>query len=143
MRAFLILSLCVCITAALLTAGESDEETYARKTALDLAGAFSNDGFKLRDGHWSGTLEPGTSKVIQVNLFAGNSYWFSLGSNAKAKRLAMNVYDETGQAIAVDLHEERHRIAAGFTPGISGPCYIRIEAIEGQPTAFCLIYSYK
>jgi len=26
------------------------------KAALDLAGAFSNEGFKMRDGHWSGTI---------------------------------------------------------------------------------------
>ena len=31
-------------------AGETDPEVAARRVALDLAGAFSNDGFKLRDG---------------------------------------------------------------------------------------------
>jgi hypothetical protein len=140
MKVFLLLS--ICLTTA-LTAANSDGEILARKTALDLAGAFSNDGFKLRDGHWSGTLEPGKSKLIQVNLFVGNSYWISLGSTAKAKRLALRVYDETGQPIPLDLHEEAHRVAAGFSPSASGPYYIRIEAIEGEPTAFCLIYSYK
>ena len=37
---------------------ESDAEVAARKVALDLAGAFSNEGFKMRDGHWSGTIKP-------------------------------------------------------------------------------------
>jgi hypothetical protein len=140
MKVFLLL--CLWLTTA-LTAADSDGETLARKTALDLAGAFSNDGFKLRDGHWSGTLEPGKSKLIQVNLFVGNSYWFSLGSTGKAKRLVMQAYDETGQALPLDFHEEAHRIAAGFSPSASGPYYIRIEAMDGEPTAFCLIYSYK
>jgi hypothetical protein len=141
MKFFLLLSLCFGLATGM--AIESDEETSARKTALDLAGAFSNDGFKLRDGHWSGTLEPGKARLIQVNLFAGNAYWISVGSNGKAKKLALRVYDETGELIPVDLHEEGHRVAAGFSPRTSGPCYIKVEAIEGAPTAFCLIYSYK
>ena len=37
---------------------ETDAEVAARKTALDLAGAFANDGFKTRDGHWCGTVKP-------------------------------------------------------------------------------------
>ena len=35
---------------------DTDAEVNARKNALDVAGAFTNDGFKLRDGHWCGTL---------------------------------------------------------------------------------------
>ena len=30
---------------------ETDAEVQARKDALDVAGAFANDGFKIRDGH--------------------------------------------------------------------------------------------
>jgi hypothetical protein len=85
------------ITAVLVAAGlfvssgatvcgvESDEETKAHKAALDLAGAFSNDGFKLRDGSWSGAIQSGSPKIIQVNLYAGNEYWFSLGRDGAGK----------------------------------------------------------
>ena len=67
--------------------------------ALELAGAFSNDGFKIRDGHWAGTLAPGESKIIAVNLYAGNEYWFSAGATEKAKKLAVDVFDETGAPV--------------------------------------------
>ena len=39
--------------------GVSDDEVTARKNALDLAGAFSNDGFKIRDGSWIGQIAAG------------------------------------------------------------------------------------
>ena len=58
----------------------------ARAVALDVAGAFSNDGFKLRDGHWAGTLAPNESKLLAVNLYAGNQYWFSAGATETGKR---------------------------------------------------------
>src|SRR5882757_4165508 len=59
-------------------AGEdTDAETTARISALDVAGAFSNDGFKIRDGHWAGTLKPKEKAILMtVNLYAGNQYFF-------------------------------------------------------------------
>jgi hypothetical protein len=37
---------------------------------------FANDGFKVRDGHWTGTVKKGDRTVVAVNLYAGNEYWF-------------------------------------------------------------------
>ena len=72
----------------------------ARESALDLAGAFSNDGFKLRDGHWSGTFAPHERKLFAVNLYAGNQYWFSAGATEAAKNLTVEVFNETGAPVA-------------------------------------------
>jgi hypothetical protein len=81
---------CLAIVAALAlaapTLAETDQEVAARAVALELAGAFANDGFKLRDGHWAGTLAPGESKIIAVNLYAGNEYWFSAGATRRQKK---------------------------------------------------------
>ncbi len=125
------------------TAAPTDEEVQARKTALELAGAFSNDGFKLRDGNWCGKLVPGKSQVIQVNLYAGNEYWFSMGATAAAKKLALSVYDEFGRPVDFEPYAEGQTAAAGFAPTVSGPYYIKVESLEGEPATFCLIYSYK
>jgi hypothetical protein len=38
-------------------AEETDAEAEAHKAALDVAGAFSNDGFRLRDGTWKGPIK--------------------------------------------------------------------------------------
>src|SRR6266404_865340 len=91
------LSILVAISTASLAADESDKDVEARKAALDLAGAFSNDGFKMRDGHWCGTINPHDHTVIAVNLYAGNQYWFSIGATGGAKKIAINVYDESGK----------------------------------------------
>ncbi len=57
------------------TAPETD--VSARSKALELAGAFSNDGYKIRDGYWPGEIEPNRPQFLEVNLFSGNEYWFS------------------------------------------------------------------
>jgi hypothetical protein len=121
----------------------TDEEVAARQVALEVAGAFQNDGFKLRDGIWSGRLEKGATKVIQVNLFVGNEYWFVLGAVAPAKKVQISVFDETGQPVECEPYGGDASSAAGFSPGVSGPYYVKVELLEGDPAAFCMLYSYK
>ena len=121
----------------------SNEEVEAQRIASGVAGAFSNDGFKLRDGHWTGPLASGKPQVIQVNLYAGNEYWFSLGATGKAKKVAVTVFDETGAPIECEPYEKDATAAAGFAPGVSGPYYIKVELVEGEAATFCLLYSYK
>ena len=89
----LLLSILTAYGFVVTALAETDKEVAARKAALDLAGAFSNDGFKIRDGHWSGMIRPKEHTLIAVNLYAGNHYWFSVGATEKAKKLAVAVYD--------------------------------------------------
>jgi hypothetical protein len=121
----------------------TDDEVASRKLALEVAGAFSNDGFKLRDGNWCGKFEPGKPALIQVNLYAGNQYWFTVGSTEAAKRIAVTVYDETGKPVATEPYADTSVAAAGFAPKNSGPYYVRLDLTEGAASAFCLIYSYR
>jgi hypothetical protein len=121
----------------------TDPETEARKQALDLAGAFSNDGFKIRDGHWLGTITKGKAALLQVNLYVGNRYWFSVGATAGAKKLAVTVYDETGKPLGGDPYQNGASAAFGIEPKASGPYYVRVEELDGAPSTFCLIYSYQ
>jgi hypothetical protein len=122
----------------------SDDEVAARKSALELAGAFANEGFKLRDGHWSGPIKPGEGKFIQVNLYAGNEYYFAVSGTEKAKKMAVTAYDETGTALEIqDPYSDGFTAAIGFSPLASGPYYVKVEELEGDPTAYCLVCSYK
>src|SRR5687767_16030993 len=75
----------VLLAAAVSLPAQSDEEVEAHRHVLDLTGAFSNDGFKLRDGHWAGEIKPAERAVIAVNLYAGNEYWFSAAANARSE----------------------------------------------------------
>ena len=125
-------------------ASETDGEVAAREVALELAGAFSNDGYKIRDGHYSGQLQLNTPKIVVVNLYAGNQYYFSVGATDKAKKVSVIVYDESGKEVGgEELFQEKSRAAAGVSPIASGPYYASVELLEGDPTDFSLIYSYK
>jgi hypothetical protein len=122
---------------------DTDAEVNARKNALDVAGAFTNDGFKLRDGHWCGTLKAQDHALIAVNLYAGNQYWFAVGATDQAKKIAVNVYDETGKLLKTEHYQGGDRAAAGFSPTDSGQYFVSVDLVEGGSSSFCLIYSYK
>lgn len=140
----LLLSLAgAALATAAAFAAPTDDEVAARRTALEVAGAFGNDGFKLRDGNWTGMVEIGKPKVIQVNLYAGNQYWFTLGSVPAAKKVLVTIFDEAGKPVETDPYSEASVAAAGFSPATSGSYYVKVEETEGTAAAFCLVYSYK
>src|SRR5437588_12947185 len=97
----IFLSMLVLATGIAVRA-ETDAEVQARKDALDVAGAFSNEGFKIRDGHWCGIVKPHDHSLIAVNLYTGNQYWFSAGATEPAKKIAVSVYDETGKQVKTE-----------------------------------------
>jgi len=131
-------------TAALGSAhAQTDQEVDARKAALDVAGAFTNDGFKLRDGHWAGAVKTGDRALIAVNLYAGNQYWFSAGANETAKKIGVEIYDENGRQLAADNYDAGEKAAAGFSPANSGQYFISVNLLEGAASSLCLVYSYK
>ena len=141
---FLLLSLfALAWTLPPLSAAETDSEVEARKVALDLAGAFSNDGFKIRDGHWTGAIKPGEEALLAVNLYAGNQYWFSVGASAKARNFSVHMYDENGKPLPTETYEDEEKAAAGFSPAISGQYFVGIGRTEGEPGPVCLVYSYR
>jgi len=131
------------VAASAISAPESDNEVAARKAALDLAGAFTNEGFKMRDGHWAGTIKPKEQALIAVNLYAGNQYWFSVGATEPAKKISVNIYDETGKLMQTESYNEGDKAAAGFSPTSSGQYYVLVDLEEGDASSVCLVYSYK
>jgi hypothetical protein len=122
---------------------DSDAEVQARKDALDVAAAFSNDGFKIRDGHWCGVVKPHDHSLVAVNLYAGNQYWFSAGATEPAKKITVSVYDETGKQVTTESYDNGEKAAAGFAPSSSGQYFVSVDLLEGEQSSFCLVYSYK
>ena len=125
----------------------TDEEATARSAAFELAGAFSaNDGYKLRDGFFSAKLKAGESKVFAVNLYSGNSYWFSVGTEPSARKMGVVVFDEGGKPLPVMPYEDGPRAAAGFTAAYSGTYFIKVTQLESESaesSTACLLYAYK
>ncbi len=136
-------TLCVCMFAAVSLRADTDSEVNARKNVYDLAGAFTNDGFKLRDGHWLGTLKTSEPAVVAVNLYSGNEYWFAASAGDDSRRVIVEVYDETGKPVAAERYDENNRSAAGFSPQNSGQYFVAVALANGDPTSVCLVYSYK
>ena len=122
---------------------DTDAEVQARKDALDVAAAFSNDGFKIRDGYWCGSVKPHDHSLVAVNLYAGNEYWFSASVTAPAKKIAVTVYDETGKQMTTESYDNGEKAAAGFAPSSSGEYFVSVDLVEGEASSFCLVYSYK
>jgi hypothetical protein len=122
---------------------QSDHEVEARKSALELAGAFTNDGFKMRDGRWCGMLRTHDMALVAVNLYAGNQYWFSVGAVEPARKIAVNLYDEAGRQVTTEKYDSGAKAAAGFSPSSSGQYFVAIDLLDGSESNYCLIYSYK
>ena len=110
---------------------DTDAEVSARKDALELAGAFGNDGFKIRDGHSCGVLKPHEHALIAVNLYAGNEYWFSVGTAEPLKKVGVSLYDETGNQMKTENFSNGDKAAAGFAPGTSGQYFVSVDSVEG------------
>jgi hypothetical protein len=139
---FVVLALAPAGAATVPADTQTDAEVAAHAAVLDLAGAFTNDGFKLRDANYTGTLQTGDSKVIEVNLYAGNQYWFSVATADPKTKVSIDLYDESGKLLATNPYSDVHRAAAGYSPDASGPYYVRI-ANPGAAATYCVIYSYK
>src|SRR6476660_10483956 len=115
MKRSLAIFLSIFVLEASITLGaETDAEVRARKDALDIAGAFSNDGFKIRDGHWCGVLKPHDHALVAVNLYAGNQYWFSAGATEPVKKIGVSIYDEGGKQLTAESYNDGEKAAAGF-----------------------------
>ena len=131
------------LSASVVLRADTDTEVSARRDALELAGAFGNDGFKIRDGHSCGVLKPHDHALIAVNLYAGNQYWFSVGIAEPLKKAAVSLYDESGKQMTTENFNEGDKAAAGFAPENSGQYFVSVDSVGDQEGSFCLVYSYK
>src|SRR5207237_10461536 len=114
MKRLIAILFSVIVVAGVPLRAETDEEVEAHKLVLDLTGAFTNDGFKLRDGHWTGMVKPRERALIAVNLYAGNQYWFSAAANSKAKKIAVELYDAAGRPLTTDSSYYCGRASSAF-----------------------------
>jgi hypothetical protein len=119
------------------------EDISARSKALELAGAFSNDGYKIRDGFWSGDIEPGRPQSVEVNVYAGNEYWFCVAALPPARKVALSIYNENGQPVESQQYDDGGVAAAGFVPEVSGRYFLKLSLVEGEKSPFCFLYTYK
>ena len=141
--ALVVVANCLFAIQWCIAEAETDEQVAARSDAIDFAGAFQNDGFKIRDGTYFGKISKDHSAVVAVNLYNGNAYWFAASTAEKAEKLKISVFDEAGMPVSYEPFQAGTRAAAGFSPEASGLYYVKVALEDGPPATFCLIYSYK
>ena len=125
--------------------------TEARRLALESAGAFTNEGFRIRDAEWAFTLSKGTQAFLQVTLFAGNHYWFVTASPTPASKLRVTLYDKLGKPLKTQQWQElgEHggsRAAAGISTERSGSYFVGVEILDAPgdlPLDCSLVIAYK
>lgn len=123
----------------------------SRRLVLETAGAFVNDGFRIRDGEWNGTLAKGKPLYLQVTLFAGESYWFVVASPVRGGVIRVTLYDSAGKPVKGEqwkapAGDGGARCAAGIAPSKSGTYFVAVELLEQPDPAsadFSLVYAYK
>jgi len=140
---FILMVLAGCAVALARCLADTDDQVTARSDVIDFAGAFQNDGFKIRDGNFFGKVSKDHPQVVAVNLYSGNAYWFTAATGQKTEKLKLSVFDDNGKPVSYLPYEFGDRAAAGFSPDASGLYYVKVALEEGQPATFCLIYSYK
>jgi hypothetical protein len=143
MTRFVLATLAACLLFTAKGLSETDDQVAARSDVLDLAGAFQNDGFKIRDGNYFGQVSKDHSPIVAVNLYSGNAYWFTVSTGQKADKLKVTLFDDSGTPVSYMPYQAGPRAAAGFSPDASGLYYVKVAVEDGQPATFCLIYSYK
>ncbi len=134
------------IFATLATAQEpaaTPDDVGTRSKVLELAGAFSNDGYRIRDGFWTGDIEKGRPRFLEVNLFAGNEYWFCAAAAQSARKIAVSLFSADGKPADFQTYHDGPVAAAGAEPEISGKYFVKLELLEGDKSPFCLLYTYK
>ncbi len=118
-------------------------EAAARRGALELAGAFSNDGYKIRDGFWYSSVEADKPAILKVNLFAGNEYWFCANGLPPARALDVIIFDSSGNVIDQQEYHDGTSAAVGVEPTVSGEYFVQVSLTAGDKSEFCLLYCYK
>lgn len=114
-----------------------------RARLSDLTGALGNEGFKVRDGCWTGKLEGGKARGLKLNLFAGNQYWLCAVAPEDTRELNIAVFDADGKAVTVLPYGQAGLVAAGLTVETTGLYVVELRAAAGQSPDFCFTYLFK
>lgn len=122
-----------------------DVKLLAEKTALpDLEG---EEPFILREQWFSGAIEPGNAKLLQVQLFRRNSYRFWLAVPDAQAVLNLNLYDGDGEIVETEsvTYDSSNVVSMVVEAEATGLYYVRISLHTGidQQQDWALIYGYR
>ena len=134
-----LLLLCLAAHPALATIDD------ALSFALEAADPYVKEGFTVREDYWGGDLAVKSTKAIVHQLFKGNEYWFWMGTDTKAAKISVHIYDSEGNLAEVEAWAKPHFAAARVVPKKTGSYYLIVE-VEKSPeerTTWSLAYGFR
>lgn len=127
----------------------SNTHNYIKLLAQEAAlpSLRGEEKFILRESWWSGNLEPGKAKLIQVQLFRRNAYQFWIAvPNRKAEPL-INVYDSEGNLVSSEAisFDSDNLVSTVIEPEETGVYYLRVSLKTSIDAAqdWAVIYAYR
>ena len=125
---------------------EIDElKLIAQQAALPYLGG--ENPFILREANWSGEVEPGKSRLVQVQLFKRNDYHFWIAVPDRNAVVSLNLYNGKGELLETkDFRYDSTNLASLVaSPAETGVYYLRLSlhTTVDVPQPWTVIYAYR
>ena len=117
----------------------------AHSRAMEAATAAVKDGYLVRQEYWAGALVTKQPSVVKHQLFAGNSYWFWIGSDEDSAQITVHVYDPGGKLADTESWQRGNTAAVKITPKKTGTYFIvfSVEQSKAKKNRWALAYGFK
>lgn len=113
--------------------------------AHEAASQYVKKGFSVREDAWGGDLGVKDQQAVSAQLFKGNDYWFSLGTDVKGAVLTVHLYDSQGKLVEAESWQKGRFAGARIAPEKTGTYYaiVTVEKSPQERTGWALVYAYK
>ncbi len=117
----------------------------AHSRAMEAAASAVKDGYLVRQEYWAGALATKQPSVVKHQLFAGNSYWFWLGSDEDSAQVTVHVYDPSGKLCDAEASQNGNMASVKVVPKTTGTYFIvfSIEQSKAKKNRWALAYGFK
>ncbi len=141
MKRFISLLLAAVIAATPALASVDDALSYA----LEAAQPYVKEGFTVREDYWGGDMAVKQAKAITHQLFKGNEYWFWIGTDEKAAKVSVHIYDSEGNLCEVEGWQKGQFGAARVIPKRTGTYYliVEVEKSNRERTHWGMAYGFR
>ncbi|MEI8292505.1 MAG: hypothetical protein WCG66_00795 [bacterium] len=114
-----------------------------RSLAMELAAGNVGEGYQVHDGFWSCTLSKSVPVLVEVFLFAGNDYRFSVASLEPFSQLSLSIFDATGCPVGMEYSGDSFCSTAGLSVIKTGRYFVRLVMTGSDTADTCMVYCYK
>jgi hypothetical protein len=113
--------------------------------ALEAMTPYIKDGYTIREDTWGGDLPVATAKAISQQLFKGNDYWFTMGTDIKGSTISVHIYDRDGNLVENSAWQRDSFAGASIKPTKTGSYFliVKVEKSPRERTPWGLVYAYR